>query len=91
MKYFFLCLVLLGSSLTTFSQDFPTTYSRIQIDLRQTPVSAVEKLGLETDHGSYAPGKHLISDFSDQEIALLIEHNIPVSYTHLTLPTKRIV
>ena len=77
MKYFFLCLVLLGSSLTTFSQDFPTTYSRIQIDLRQTPVSAVEKLGLETDHGSYAPGKHLISDFSDQEIALLIEHNIP--------------
>ena len=31
------------------------------------------------------------NDPSDEEVKLVEEYNEPVSYTHLTLPTKRIV
>ncbi len=77
MKYCTLILLVLFISLSSFAQHLPTTYSRVKIDLKETPISAVAQLGLETDHGSYAKGKYLTSDFSNHEIELLKENNIP--------------
>ena len=40
------------------------------------------------DEFMFSKGNQQIDDFS---LIMNCDHNIPVSYTHLTLPTKRIV
>ncbi len=77
MKYIYTLTLLLCLNVVLHSQIQPTTYSRIKIDLRETSIALVEKLGLETDHGSYAPGKYLTTDFSSHELDLLRDNNIP--------------
>ena len=77
MKSFLLSLLILCISASAFTQLLPTTYSRVKIDLRETPITKISQLGMEVDHGDFAKGKYLASDFSNWEIALLEEHNIP--------------
>ncbi|RME98790.1 MAG: T9SS C-terminal target domain-containing protein [Bacteroidetes bacterium] len=45
------------------------TYHRARIHLNGQDIRALAALGLETDHGDYAPYKHLINDFSTRELA----------------------
>ncbi|MFK7773571.1 MAG: M14 family zinc carboxypeptidase [Saprospiraceae bacterium] len=52
-------------------------YSRVKIDLTNHSIIEVARLGLEADHGDYAKGKHLINDFSNVEIDLLRQNEIP--------------
>lgn len=74
MRILLLCFTfLLGTSFLSAQQK----YSKVKIDLTQTPISAVAALGLECDHGVYAPGRHIINDFSASEIQLLSTHQIP--------------
>ncbi len=70
-----LTILLLSISLATLSAQL--NYSKVKIDLTQTPITQIAALGLETDHGAYAPGRHLINDFSEKEVQLLLENNIP--------------
>lgn len=60
-----------------FALQGQVKYSKVKINLTQTPIESVVALGLECDHGAYAPGKHLINDFSAAEIERLTENNIP--------------
>jgi len=71
----FLTILLLSLSIASLSAQM--NYSKVKIDLTQTPITQIAELGLETDHGAYAPGRHLINDFSASEVQTLIEHNIP--------------
>ncbi len=71
----FLTTLLLSISIATLSAQL--NYSKVKIDLRETPITDVTLLGIETDHGAYAPGRHLINDYSQEEIQQLIDHNIP--------------
>ncbi len=68
---FFLLLI----SVVTLSAQI--SYKKVKIDLTQTPITEIAKLGLETDHGAYAPGRHLINDFSEAEVQRLVDNNIP--------------
>ena len=77
MKYLIAALVTFFLTFQLSGQNSPEAYSRIKIDLRYTSISAVASLGLETDHGNYAKGKHLINDFSEREMERLRENNIP--------------
>lgn len=52
------------------------TYSRVKIDLTETHISEIAKLGLEADHGIYKKGRYFINDFSSYEIKLLKDNNI---------------
>jgi len=71
----FLTILLLSLSIASLSAQM--NYSKVKIDLTQTPITQIAELGLETDHGAYAPGRHLINDFSALEVQTLIEYNIP--------------
>ena len=75
MVRFFLTALLISISIASLSAQL--NYSKVKINLTQTPITEVAALGLETDHGAYAPGRHLINDFSESEIQQLIDHNIP--------------
>jgi len=65
------CLIFLSATL--FSQS---KYSRVKIDLSKTNLEQISRLGLETDHGSLIPGVHFVNDFSEKEIALLVQEGI---------------
>jgi len=71
----FLTISILLFSIATLSAQL--NYSKVKIDLTQTPITQIAALGFETDHGAYAPGKHLINDFSEVEVQRLIANNIP--------------
>jgi len=68
---------LLFFSMGVISLSAQQQYSKVKIDLTQTPIATVAALGLECDHGVYAPGRHLINDFSLREIQVLTDHQIP--------------
>jgi len=74
IRNFLTCLLL---SISIVSLSAQMNYSKVKIDLTQTPITEVAALGLEADHGAYAPGRHLINDFSEEEIQILVENNIP--------------
>jgi carboxypeptidase T len=64
-------------SFQTYAQQDLNQYSRVKIDLTNHSILDIARLGLEADHGDYAQGKHLINDFSHQEIDLLQQNQIP--------------
>ncbi|MEM1358925.1 MAG: M14 family metallopeptidase, partial [Bacteroidota bacterium] len=66
---FALLLLLLVYLSDTTAQS--TIYSQVKIDLTKTSIQTIAQLGLEYDHGSYAPGKHLINTYSQAELAQL--------------------
>ena len=70
-----LTILLLSISIASLSAQL--NYAKLKIDLTQTPITQIAALGLETDHGAYAPGRHLINDFSELEVQLLIDNQIP--------------
>ncbi len=53
-----------------------TKYSRVKIDLTKTDIQELNRLGLETDHGSLIPGVHFVNDFSEKEVALINQAGI---------------
>ncbi|MDG1434195.1 MAG: M14 family zinc carboxypeptidase [Saprospiraceae bacterium] len=61
----------------TNAQQILNQYSRVKIDLTNHSILDVARLGLEADHGDYAKGKHLINDFSNLEMDLLRQNEIP--------------
>jgi len=65
-----LSLILIGNAQISLS------YSRVKINLQTCSSEQLARLGLEVDHGDYAPGKHLINDYSSDEIALLAANSI---------------
>jgi len=71
-----LLLLFLISSVQLWGQS-PAQYSRVKILLEQTPIEKVAQLGLEVDHGQYAPNRFLINDFSSFEIQQLQQAGIP--------------
>lgn len=52
-------------------------YSRVKIRLAQHTLPEIGALGLETDHGYVVPGRFIINDYSEDEIALLAANDVP--------------
>lgn len=48
-------------------------HHRVKVNLVGHTVFELARLGLETDHGEYAPGKHLINDFSESALRRLLQ------------------
>ena len=46
-------------------------YSRIKVFLGEQSIEDLDNLGIEADHGKYAPGRYLINEFSESEIDLI--------------------
>lgn len=69
-------LLLLISQISAFTQHSNSEYSRVKIDLTTTDISVIAALGLEADHGVYVKGRHLINDFSSEEILALEDAGI---------------
>ena len=66
MKKLYTLLLLLTISGLCFGQ---TQWSKVKIQLNQEQtIRDLAALGLDVDHGDYAPYKYFISDFSDTEI-----------------------
>lgn len=75
MQYFRLFIGLITAcAFTTLSAQ--QQYSKVKIDLTETSIHTIAQLGLEHDHGLYAPGKHLINDYSANEVARLQEAGV---------------
>ena len=73
MKYLSLLVFTLAATILLHAQS-PIPYSRVKIYLNgENQLAQLAALGLETDHGDYAPGKYFSSDFSQQEIDLLAQ------------------
>ncbi|MEM9261925.1 MAG: hypothetical protein AAGA62_19950, partial [Bacteroidota bacterium] len=49
------------------------TYHRAKVLLDGRSINELAALGLEVDHGTYAPYRHLINDFSADELQQIIE------------------
>ncbi|MEZ5044972.1 MAG: M14 family zinc carboxypeptidase [Saprospiraceae bacterium] len=62
----FLLFVCLMNSL--LGQDGMPLFHRVKVDLQGKSVAPLNQLGIETDHGTFYPGKYLINDFSEDEI-----------------------
>lgn len=66
-------LVLLFAFSIVYSQD----YSRIKIDLQDHSLFYLQRIGVEFDHGKYAPGRFFESDFSKQDLEKLSKAGVP--------------
>lgn len=62
----YLLFFLLLSQLSYGQDDI--TYHRAKVRLEGHSIQELNALGLETDHGEYAPHRHLINDFSDADL-----------------------
>lgn len=62
----------------TYAQT-PTTYSRVQIDLTGHDIAELAAMGLDVDHGTYAPGRFFTGDFSATDIAMMEQAGFSVS------------
>lgn len=62
-----LCILL---SASLFAQT-TEKYSRVDIDLKGKDIHTLTRLGIETDHGLFSPGRSLITDLAASEIALV--------------------
>lgn len=76
-KYLSSILFILFMIHGVFAQQQTSEYARVKISLLETDISEVARLGLETDHGELAKGRHLINDYSYAEIELLKVNEIP--------------
>lgn len=72
MRYFTIFFFLLISLSLSAQHDHPH-HHRVKVLLEGRNIQELAALGLEVDHGHYAPFKHLINDFSDSELRLLSE------------------
>lgn len=64
---YLILLVCLLSPNFIFSQQAPI-YQRVKIELGTKNIQALSRLGIETDHGRYDPGKSLTTELSTLEI-----------------------
>jgi hypothetical protein len=58
---------------TVFQLSSQSIYHKVKVDLIGKDILALAKLGLEVDHGQFAPGKFIINDYSESELALINE------------------
>ena len=72
--FLFICLLFIFNN--SEAQSDKLTFARVKIDLTDTHITDIAKLGLEADHGIYKKGKYLINDFSAYEIEILKANNI---------------
>ncbi|MDF1698576.1 MAG: M14 family zinc carboxypeptidase [Saprospiraceae bacterium] len=75
-KYFFSFVLFLVSFNLGLAQS---KYSKIKIDLSKTSIQELNRLGLETDHGSLIPGVHFVNDFSTEELQRIEQAGISYS------------
>ncbi|HHJ50545.1 MAG TPA: T9SS type A sorting domain-containing protein [Phaeodactylibacter sp.] len=72
VRYMLLLVLIFGVSLNNgMAQN--ALYHRAQINLKGHQLSELAQLGIETDHGQLAPGRYLINDFSEAELARIHE------------------
>ena len=76
-----------AESLALFKPTESSTYN-LQDNGRNT-IEANHDLGLNNDEREYSAAVEIVNKLNIQSVKLMT--NNPVSYTHLTLPTKRIV
>ncbi|MCO6461324.1 MAG: T9SS type A sorting domain-containing protein [Saprospiraceae bacterium] len=75
-KYIFVfafCII----STFLFGQNIETGYKLVKVDLKKTTIKTLAKLGLEADHGFYAPGRFWMNYLSREEMDLLTNQSIP--------------
>jgi hypothetical protein len=65
----FLALLLFWSA--SIQGQTPEKYSRVEINLKNKDIHTLTRLGIETDHGTHAPGQWLVADLSASEIQLV--------------------
>lgn len=73
MKQLFTIAVMLFFSLSIFSQ---TNYSRVKIDLQQTDLQQIARLGIDVHEGTHKKGYFFETDLSSSEIAKLNQNGI---------------
>ncbi len=72
MKHLFpLLFLLLYAKQQPLHAQQAEVYHRAKVSLIERDILQLAQLGIETDHGQLAPGRFLISDFSESEIALM--------------------
>jgi len=71
MKFLHTFLCLFFAVFIVNAQYSDNQYARLKIDLSDTSIESLARLGLETDHGVLRPGEYLINDFSTREMELL--------------------
>ncbi|HKR03530.1 MAG TPA: M14 family zinc carboxypeptidase [Bacteroidia bacterium] len=64
-----LIALLILSAFAGFAQTAKENYSRVKIYTNVKGITALTRLGIETDHGDYRKGVWLITDLSDRELA----------------------
>lgn len=67
MKSYALLALFILLSASLFAQN-PEKYSRVEINLLGKEISALSRLGIETDHGLHTPGRSLVLDLSASEL-----------------------
>jgi len=80
MRY--LLLLLIFSINFSISAQNEHLHHRVKVHLEGQSIQVLAALGLEVDHGHYAPLKHLINDFSDRELTIISDAGF--SYEVLT-------
>lgn len=70
MKLFFTSCLLSFCFLLN-AQSVHQHYSRVRVDLTDKNIQDLGRLGVEVDHGEYAPGRFFINDFSNYELQLI--------------------
>lgn len=78
MRTFYLTLLLLCLSTVIFAQKQKYSRAKIYLDEKEKTVQQLSKLGLAVDHGQHKKHTFFISDFSEQEIALVRSHGFNV-------------
>ena len=68
-----LCFTLFLSVFQLAAQDLNERYHRARVRLEGHNIWQLARLGLETDHGEYVPGRHLTNDFSEHELRALTQ------------------
>lgn len=84
MHRIFNVIILIIAGLLTFpsthAQNTDTSYHAVEVDLSKISIQDIARLGLEADHGIYAPGRFWINYLSDDEIQLLLQNKIQYRY-----------
>ena len=66
----------LASYVEVRAQTMDSLYHAVEVDLSTTSIQEIARLGIEADHGIYAPGRFWINYLSDYEIGLLQSNKI---------------
>lgn len=71
MKQFCLFLLLCSCAFLSNAQTAQERYARVEISLIGKNIADLSKLGIETDHGQFLPGRSLTTELSEFELSLV--------------------